>query len=70
MFLGVLLTTGAQQVAGKLLPQSQLEFCHLYHQTDMREPNRHQSELLRQLNEQDVRVQVELVSPSQQIPNN
>lgn len=66
----VTLTEGAQQVVGKHLPQSQLEFCHLYHQKDRKAPSRHQSRLLHHWNEQVVQVLEEQASPVQDIPKN
>ena len=48
----MLLTGGVQQVVDRHLPQSQLEFCRLLHQTDMTEPSMHLSAPPHQLNEQ------------------
>ena len=48
----MLLTGGVQQVVDRHPPQSQLEFCRLFHQTDMTEPSMHLSAPPHQLNEQ------------------
>lgn len=51
------LTGEAQQDVGRHQHQSQLGFCHLYHQTNMREPSMHLSTPLHHLNEQDAQGQ-------------
>ena len=55
-----MLTVEAQSIFDKHQPQSQLEFYHLFHQKDKREPDKHLLRLLHHLNESDARVLVEL----------